>query len=131
MTAPAVLYAPLFLGTVAKDTTVLITNAVVRDENGTPLPAATLTTLVVTGYDQRTGAIINGRDHQSVLNVNGGTVDSGGNLTLLLTLLDTVMTNAPLGTERHIYLFEWTWSAGSKAGKQEVQVDVTQLVKAL
>jgi hypothetical protein len=128
--------------------------AVVQDHAGVAIPAASLTTLVLTLYNLADGAIINSRSAQSVLNANGGTVDSSGNLVMILGPLDNVITGTaspstsladlmaargstplPLGSsarsqvETHVALFEYTYDSGAKSGKTEVFIDVLNLAK--
>jgi len=111
--------------------------AVIRDENETGIPAASLTTLTLTLYDQLTkltlttnydlvpaAAIINSRNRQDVLNTNGCTIDGSGNLAMTFTPTDNVIVNTGKSTERHIALFAYTYAAGLKAGKEQVQIDV-------
>lgn len=100
--------------------------AKLEDETGAGIPGGSLTTLTLTLYAAGSGTIINGRNKQSVLNANGVTVDGLGNLTFQMDPLD----NQIVGTdpnERHIALFEWTWSAGAKAGKHEVLLMIVNL----
>lgn len=106
--------------------------ATVKDEAGAAIAAASLTTLTLTLYDVDTLTIINSRTAQNVLNTNNVTVDSDGLLTWLIQPAD----NAIVGTrrranqyEKHVALFEYTWSSGTKASKHEVILEVRQLNK--
>jgi hypothetical protein len=101
--------------------------AQIVDETGAALPAASLSTLKLTVYDQASGSVLNSRSQQNVLNANGVTVDSSGNLVWVMDPAD----NAIVGTrelEAHIALFEWTW-ASTKAGRHEVPILVLNLAK--
>ena|SRR5947209_1858018 len=96
------------------------------DETGAGIPAASLATLTLTLYDVATSGIINSRSAQNVLNVNGVTVDTSGNLVWTMDPLD----NAVIGSrelEAHVALFEYTY--GSKGGKHEVSLLVANLQK--
>lgn len=100
--------------------------AQLQDEAGAGIPGGSLTTLTLTLYTAGSGTILNGRNKQNALNANGVTVDASGNLIFQMDPLD----NQIVGTEsheRHIALFEWTWSAGAKAGKHEVLLTIVNL----
>ena len=111
--------------------------ATVKDESETPIPGASLGTLTLMLYDQRTelaspgstAAIINGRNRQNVLNANGCTIDGSGNMVMIFSTADNVIVNPTLArkSERHVALFEYTYAAGLKAGKEEVLIDVFNL----
>ena len=89
---------------------------------------ASLLTLAATLYDETTKAIINGRNAQSVLDVNGGTVASNGALTLRLQPLDAVVVGSvDTGEmEAHVLLIEWTYSDGvlTRTGIKDVEIKV-------
>lgn len=95
-----------------------------KDPAGAALPGASLTTLVVTLYDRDTGAILNSRNAQDVLNVNGGAVDSAGRLTLQLTPSDTAIVEAAARSQRAAALFVFTWAGGTKTGSHELYFTV-------
>lgn len=105
-------------------------SAVVLDDQGNPLPVASLTTLTLTLYvvnADGTTTIVNGRNAQSVLNVNNVTVDSLGNVIWTVQPADLTFVDPTLAFERHIALWQWTWSSGSKAGKHEVVLNVQNM----
>lgn len=127
---------------------------VITDHAGTPIPAVSMTTLKLTLYDLATDAIINARNAVSVLNVNGGTLDSSGNFTMIFDIADNVILGSATATrdladlvaargsqplplkakvrsqvETHVAFFEFTYAAGTRAGKHEVFVDVLNLNK--
>lgn len=83
------------------------------DENGDPMPGASLSTLQLTLYVKDTGDVINSRNAQNVLNTNGVTVDSSGNLTWTVQPADHAVT-ANRKVERHRAVFDFTWSSGTK-----------------
>ena len=96
------------------------TNAVytsqLLDETGTPIPGATLTAAVLTFYDRLTGAIVNGRSAQNVLNANNVVIDGSGNLTWTMPPADhpVLATGRPTpSAERHIAFFTFTWPTGA------------------
>ena len=117
----------------ARESSTARLTAIVEDETETAIPGASLDTLTLHLYDQKTelatpgttAAVLNGRNRQNVLNVNGCTVDSSGNLEMIFTPADNVIINTGAGeSERHVALFEYTYAAGLKAGKEEVLIDV-------
>ena len=110
--------------------------ATIRDEDEAVIPAASLTTLTLLLYDQATqlaspgstAAVINSRNRQDVLNVNGCTVSTGGALAMVFTPADNVILDTSSLTERHVALFEYTYAV-TKAGKEEVLIDVVNLTR--
>src|SRR3972149_284487 len=116
----------------ARESSTTKLTAVVKDESETVIPAASIGTLTLMLYDQKTeldspgstGAIINSRNRQDILNANGCTVDSSGNMVMTFTPADNAIVNTGLSSERHVALFEYTYAAGLKAGKDEVLIDV-------
>ena len=92
------------------------------DEVGVGVPASLLVTLTLTLFDDDTGAIINSRNHQNVLNANGVSVDSVGMVVWIIDPLDVVVLSGR-EIESHTAVFAWTWS-GSKAGNHSFQMAV-------
>jgi hypothetical protein len=86
-----------------------------------------LTSLTLTLYVERGGAVINSRSAQSILNVNGGTVNSAALLTLRLDPAD--MTVSGGFAEVHIALLAWTWGSPLKTGRHEIAFTVGNLAK--
>jgi hypothetical protein len=93
----------------------------------TPLANADsiLISLTVTLFDEQMGTIVNSRTSQSIKNVNGGTVDSVGAVTLRLDPADTAQAG------RHnawrVASLVWTWGSPLKTGRHEVCFLVTNL----
>lgn len=114
--------------TVAEKNAFPVTAAIV-DEAGTLIPLAQIVTLVATLYDRESGSILNGRNAQSVLNANGGTVDSAGNLTLTLVPADNAVLDAARAFELHVLLLEWTYASGAKANRLQKRIAVRNLRK--
>jgi len=85
----------------------------VVDEDGELVTS--LDTLKVTIFDKKTLNIINGRDQQSILNENGGTF-SAGDLSFVLSRLDTVVYDQTREYEDHIVRFDFTYNEGSRTG---------------
>ena len=101
------------------------TATIVGNDGVTPLPAATLSTLVLSLYvikQDGTDQMI--RTSQNVLYANNVTVDAAGLITWTVQTTDTAMVGA-VPFERHIALFEWTWPGG--VGKHEVILLVRNL----
>jgi hypothetical protein len=80
---------------VAEGTTATLTWTL-KDDKGVVVPLASLQTLVWTHYDERSRAIVNGRNAVNVKNANGGTVNATtGECSLVLTELDNVLSGMP------------------------------------
>jgi hypothetical protein len=90
----------------------------ILDEDGNPIQPTVLT---LTYYDQATGAIINSRDGQDVLNQNDVTVTNGVVLWLLQQD-DTAIISPALEAEIHVAL--WRWTANGKANHHETLLRV-------
>jgi hypothetical protein len=110
-----------------------------KDENGTIVPASALTTLVLTLYDKVTGAVINGRNLQNVLNASGVTVydtlqsgvDQDGNaisynLLWAMSPADNAIVTDANATEVHIAVFQGTFGTG-KALTHDLAITVRNL----
>lgn len=103
-------------------------SATLTDEDGNPLPGATLATLTLTLYvvkSDGTLTYLNSRQRQNVLNLNGVTVGADGLVTWPLAVADTTLVEV-LAFERHIALWEWTWPT-NKSGKHEIVFTVKHL----
>lgn len=102
------------------------TATLVGNDGVTPIPGASLTTLLLTLYVIKadgTDTLLRG-PQQNVLNAGNVTVSAAGLLTWVFQVADTTLVeNLPF--ERHIALFEWTWPSG--AGKHEVVLVVQNL----
>jgi hypothetical protein len=115
---------------VAEGTTCLITGSLV-DEAGSPLGSSQLQAFTLTLYAVVSGLpIINSRNATNILNAGPGTIDAGGLWTITLTPADNdiVSAAAPVD-ETHRLLLEWTYGAGAKAGKHEIEIRVRNLDK--
>lgn len=107
-----------------------ITGLLVAEDGATPIPGSTLTTLTATLYvDNAAQDIINSRNNQDILGVNGGSVDEFGILTLTLGPDDNPIVDDALQVERHVLLLQWTWALGAKSGKAQVIITVRNLAK--
>jgi hypothetical protein len=77
------------------------------------LDGASIETLTLKLYNLEDRSIINSRDGVSILNENGGTLDSDGTLTLFLDPEDNVNVATVLDlddkVEVHVAEITWTW----------------------
>lgn len=102
----------------------------VLDENGDPIPSASITTLTLTLYNRITLAIINARNAQNVLNLNGVSVHAtNGIATWTMVPADNVIGDDTLAVEDHVALFEWTYAAGAKRGQHEALISIGNSTK--
>lgn len=98
-----------------------------EDENGV---GPTIDNLTLTLYDLETKTIINGRNKQNVFNANGVTIATAGSpavttVSYVMEGLDNQIIGTP-ATERHVALFEGTYSGG-KPWKHELIIPVVNL----
>ena len=107
----------------------LVHAATLQDEAGVAIPLASLTTVTLTIYNQRTSAIVNARDETDIKNAGPGAVSAGGVLTLTLTPADMAIVDAALPREPRVALIAWTYASGAKAGHGEIIFDVLNLVR--
>ena len=99
-------------------------SATIQDEDGVGIPSASLLTLKCWLYLKNAPtATINSRSAQSVLNANGGTVDSSGNFELVLGPADNESQGSS-ETETHVLLLRWTYNV-DRAGSHEAWIQVT------
>ena len=104
-------------------------SATIVDDQGVAISSANLSTITLTLYEKKTGSIVNSRDEQNVKNANNVTIDASGVLVWSIQVADLVMVNTNNTNETHVALFEWTWDAGTKSGKHEVELAVKNLTK--
>lgn len=102
-------------------------DAILTDETGTPIPAASLTAFTVTVYDVATGTVLVAP--RNVLNAGGGTVGTDGRWTIRLDAADNALLNQARRTETHRVYLEWTWSGGARKGRQEFDLTIDNLQK--
>lgn len=102
---------------------------VIRDDAKIGIPGGSLTTLILTLYDELSGTLLGSRPAgQDILGTNGGSVDGSGNFALQLTSADMAIVDSIRPEEVHIALVEWTYGAGL-GGKKEIEFLVINLVK--
>lgn len=95
---------------------------ILKDETGASIPVANVGSLTLTLTNVATGAIINGRNAQDVLNQNQVTLDGNGRLTYTLQPADTAIQDATNDYETHRATFICLFNAG--AGKATWDVDI-------
>lgn len=105
------------------------------DLDAETLVKASILTLTCTLLNAATGAVINSRSAQNIMDANNSTVTTPGVLTLRLQPLDNVIVDTTLTageTESHYLTVTWTWSDGTatRTGKQEWEVLVRKLTAA-
>jgi len=89
-----------------------IYTASLQNENGAAVGSATLSGARLTYYSVNTGAIINGRSSQNILNANNVTISAGGTLAWKLQEADVRIVDAPIAdgaviAHRAVFVFEW------------------------
>lgn len=104
--------------------------ATLKDDTGTALPAASLSTLTLLLYVIKadgTKSYIRGSagSGQNVLNANNVTVSAQGAVVWSMQVADTTLAE-DVPYEKHIALWEWTWPT-SRAGRHELWVNVKAL----
>jgi hypothetical protein len=106
-----------------------ILTATIRDASEVVIPVNDLDALTATIYDEKSGTILNERDHESILGTNGGSVDAAGVLTFELDPEDNAIVDDSRATELHIVLLEWEYTVGVTvhSGKAEIAVLVRNL----
>lgn len=104
--------------------------ATLVDENDDPIPLADISALTLTYKNRRSGAVINSRNGQNILNANNVTVHATtGLLTWSMRTADTAIQDSTLDVdtrEEHVALFEWTLTNGS-AGKFQTRFFIVQM----
>lgn len=102
--------------------------AILKDEAGVAVPAASLTTFTMTIYHPPSGTVI--VSARNVLNVGGGTVDAAGLWKIRLDSADNVLLDQTRTTETHRIYLEWTWQSGARRGREEFDLVINNLTKA-
>jgi len=102
---------------------------VVKNSADQPVAGSTLTSMVATLYVKTSGSIINERDRQDILNINGGAVDESGVGILQLDPEDNVILEQTTKKEEdHELLIEWEEESGQQ-GKHLIHLRVANLTK--
>lgn len=103
--------------------------AILKSDTGAILGADDLSSLTVTLYDERSGAVINGCSDRNILGQNGGEFD-GNEFKLTLSSDDlTIPGPHRVQNQNFVLFFKWTYNGGAKAGKQEIVLSVKNFLK--
>lgn len=100
-------------------------------DGGTTITKSALITVTASLFLESTGASINSRNDQDILDANQGTITSDGVFTLRLGPLDNIIVGSPVTDlhERHLLRVKWTWNDGVavRNGSQDILLYVQQL----
>lgn len=96
----------------------------ILDEDGN---ASQPTVFTLTYYNRATGAIINSRDGQNVLNLNN-VVITNGVMAWSMQVADTTIVDNASVAELNVALWQWT-DAGGKDGSHETIIRVLNFAK--
>jgi hypothetical protein len=101
------------------------------DETGAAVALASITAMLMTLYDEKTGAIINSRNAQDVLNTNQCTfhATTGAFAWAPLPADMAMSSGSTQATERHIAQIRTTWTSGTKAHTHLAYFTVGNIVK--
>lgn len=111
-------------GAVPEGTTRLISFAL-ENEFGVPIGSSDLDSLQFSLCNPSED-IINERENVGILNTNGGTLDTLGNGTLLLTPADTALESQSRRKEWRVARFRWEYNNG-RVGFEEVWFEVVNV----
>ncbi len=114
---------------ITEDTTPDYT-ATLLDKDGVVVPGSVLDSLLLTYFHEYTGAIINGRENQNVLQLNGVTVDELGKLTWTLSQADSAILDDALHQEPHVAQFMFTYpgiGGSTEVSRHKVRLLVTNM----
>lgn len=91
---------------------------------GDPIPGSVLDSLTLTYFQEYSEEIINSRNAQNVLQINGVTVDEDGLLTWTLGVADTAILDDSLHQEPHLARFDFTFPGanGTEVSRHEVRL---------
>jgi hypothetical protein len=98
-----------------------------KDEDGIVLTS--LDTLTLSVWDLKSGAIINGRDRQDVLNQNDVTFNGDGSLLWRVQAADRPILDDTQDWEDHVAMFEFTYAGGGRTGHWVLQDRIDNLQK--
>lgn len=101
--------------------------ATLKDEDGTVIPLASLTTLTVSLYRKADPTIfVNSRNAQDCKNANDGTFHAtSGLFTHLFKVLDsTFQSGVTASMDSHCALFIWTYNSGAKRNSYLLELQI-------
>lgn len=108
---------------VAKGSSVLY-EAKLIDEKGSPVGTLSIDALTLTIIDFKSNTVINDVDETDILNVGRGTLDSLGNLSILLGSEDTLF-DGNVSVKRSMVI-KWTYG-DEKTGSHRVDFNIVSL----
>lgn len=122
------IFPPIDEGTTPIYTTTL------KDEAGLAITGLPFTGARVSYYNMATGADINNRNNQNILNANNVTIDTNGLLTWKLQEADVITTDSgtmpPIVQYRAEFVVEWNDISSTPRQKTHViEIPITRLVK--
>lgn len=123
---------------VAEGSVALYSGTLTQEDGVTPVPGASIDSIVVTLTDVVTGAVINSRNQQSLINVNGGTFDvtgTTGAFSWELSADDNPFLRSsppPLEAEQEMHqaIIEWSWNGSTRTGKKKIFIPVEKFLGA-
>lgn len=95
----------------------------IRDEAGLAIAASQLTAVLLTLHVPGTGAIVNSRENQDVLNDNQVTISEAGLVTWTQQVADMTIQDTNLAEETHRALFYFTWQSGGQPRSHPHEVE--------
>jgi hypothetical protein len=107
-----------------RDTPVLRATVVDNTLPAVPIPGASLDTMTFTLYNEKTGLVINSRDHVDIRS----SVNASGELAFPLTIADMAIIDTTKAEEYHRALIEWTWNT-TQRGSWEIRLIVQNVSK--
>ena len=109
-------YETILLGSYPANASAILGATLTELDGVTPVPGSSLSALVVTVYEARSGVVINACRDRNILNANGGVIDDLGVLQLRLDAADMAIVGTGT-TESHVALVEWTWASPVRDGR--------------
>ena len=88
------------------------------------IPGPSLDTMTLTLYNEKTGLVINARDHVNIK----ANVDIAGALAFTLLAADMAIIDTAKAEEYHRALIEWTWNT-TQRGSWEIRIIVQNVNK--
>ncbi len=99
-----------------------------KDEDGNAIPAGSLTSATLTLHVVHTGAIVNSRNAQNILNANNVTIDGTGLLAWTIQAADMAITDDSRRVEVHRALFVFKWGSGREK-PYEIDYEIENMSK--
>ena len=107
-----------------RDTPVLRATVMDNANPAVAIPGASLDTMTLTLYNEKTGLVINSRDHVNIK----ANVDGAGALAFTLLAAEMAIIDTTKAEEYHRALIEWTWNT-TQRGSWEIRIIVQNVNK--